>query len=315
MEISIIIPAYNVEKYISKCIESCINYNFNYEIIIVNDGSSDATQFIAERYEKEYTNIRLISQENQGLSMARNNGLDISCGEYVWFIDSDDWLVEGALQGIVQHLSLTKPDILQLQYQLAFEDGKTKCVYPCLIENVQTGPEIILKGGLPVPAQFCIYRREFLLENNLRFFPNIYHEDSEFKPRATYFAKSIISYDKVVYNYLQRHSGSITSSFKLKNAQDIIIVNINLYKFIKESVSDSNLHCYFYRCISRNFNTLFVGMRQLDIKSYKEVVRLLQENKHLLISMLKSKTMKYVIEGLFFCINIRLGLCLHNKIR
>ena len=315
MVLSIIIPAYNVEKYLSKCLKSCVGYDMEYEIIIVNDGSTDGTLSIAEEYEKEYKNIRLLSQENQGLSLARNNGLDIARGEYVWFIDSDDWIVEGCLYGIIGCLTSTKPDILQIQYQLAYEDGTTEDVPPYLIGTTQTGPETILKGGLPAPAQFSIYRRMFLLEKNLRFFPAIYHEDSEFKPRATYFAESIISYDKVVYNYLQRNSGSITSSFKIKHAADTITVNTHLSDFVRESVSDSNLNYCFYRCIAKNFNTVFNGMRQLDKDSYNEVVKLLQANKHLLKLMLKSKRIKYVIEGIFFATNVRLGLLLHNAIR
>lgn len=95
MNLSIIIPIYNVEKYLSDCLNSVINQkksDLTYEIIIVNDGTPDNSLKIAEDYAKSHNNITIISQENQGLGGARNTGLKAASGDYVWFIDSDDWI-------------------------------------------------------------------------------------------------------------------------------------------------------------------------------------------------------------------------------
>src|SRR5690554_3713943 len=103
IKISLIIPVYNVEKYLEKCLNSCMNQDISeeeYEIIIVNDGTKDSSLSIALKFEQKYKNIKVYSQENQGLSAARNKGLSLAKGEYVWFIDSDDWIKENCLKSI-----------------------------------------------------------------------------------------------------------------------------------------------------------------------------------------------------------------------
>lgn len=225
---------YNVEKFLAKCILSCENQNISkkeYEIICVNDGSLDSSAIIAEEIAKQYNNIIIINQENQGLSVARNTGLSNAKGDYVWFVDSDDWIEENCLRRIVSKLS-NNLDILQLQYRHVWLEPYTiKEFSPILVKGVKSGIEVTLEGGLPAPAPFCIYRRFFLLDNDLKFIPGIYHEDSEFKPRVVYLAEKITSDDVVSYNYFQRQRGSIMSSFSVKRANDILFVNCNLYKF------------------------------------------------------------------------------------
>ena len=125
MDLSIIIPVYNVEKYIEKCLLSCIKQDISYEdyeIVVVNDGSPDNSITIVERIAKDYSNIRIINQENQGLSGARNTGMKHAKGNYIWFVDSDDYIEENCLGRIVSYLN-GDLDILQLQYRHVFEDG------------------------------------------------------------------------------------------------------------------------------------------------------------------------------------------------
>ena len=105
MKLSIIIPVYNVEKYVEKCLRSCAEQDLpsdEYEIIVVNDGTKDSSLEIVERVAKDYSNIAIISQENAGLSAARNKGLSLAKGEYIWFIDSDDWIEKNCLQKIIR---------------------------------------------------------------------------------------------------------------------------------------------------------------------------------------------------------------------
>ena len=104
MKISLIVPVYNVEKYIEKCLLSCLKQDIpqsDYEIIVVNDGSPDSSLAIAERIAAAATNIIIVSQKNGGLSAARNTGLKIAKGDYIWFIDSDDTIKENCLKSIV----------------------------------------------------------------------------------------------------------------------------------------------------------------------------------------------------------------------
>src|SRR3712207_8085200 len=107
MKLSIIIPAYNVEQYIEKCLISTQVQEVEkgaYEVLVIVDGAKDRSLEIAQNVARRYTNIRVIYQENEGLSGARNNGLKAAIGEYVWFVDSDDWIEENCLTGIFQKL-------------------------------------------------------------------------------------------------------------------------------------------------------------------------------------------------------------------
>lgn len=307
---------YKVEQYIKKCLLSCISQDIpysEYEIICINDGSPDSSAEIAGEIAKQNNNIRIINQENQGLSVARNTGLKNAKGEYVWFVDSDDWIEENCLGRIISKLS-DNLDILQLQYRHVWlEPYSIKEFSPMLIKGIKTGIEVTLAGGLPSPAPFCIYRRKFLLDNDLKFMPGIYHEDSEFKPRVVYLARKITSDNVVSYNYFQRQSGSIMSSFSVKRANDILFVNDNLYKF-SDSIEKKCVYTL-YRMIGANINTLLYGYRELSSKD-KAVVRIiLKKNTLSFKCMMYSKNLKYMLEGILFRLNINLGLMLHKILR
>lgn len=316
MILSIIIPIYNVERYLEKCILSCefqdISKN-EYEIICVNDGSPDSSAIIAKKLATQYDNIKIINQANQGLSVARNTGLDNARGEYVWFVDSDDWIEDNCLGRITSKLS-NGLDILQLQYRHVWLQPYAKKEFiPIIIKGVNSGLEITLAGGLPVPAPFCIYRREFLLNNELRFVPSIYHEDSEFKPRVVYLAKRIASDDVVSYNYFQRQSGNIMSSFSLKRAKDILFVNKQLYTF-SENV---NLKCVkaFYKMIGTNMNSLLYEYRNLKDDQKACVRKMLREDMLSFDCMIKSGNIKYILEGVIFKLNLNCGFIIHKILR
>ncbi|MBQ8543629.1 MAG: glycosyltransferase [Alistipes sp.] len=312
MKLSIVIPMYNVDKYIEKCLLSCINQDISasdYEIIVVNDGSLDCSMQIVSAIAKCYSNIRIIEQQNQGLSAARNNGFAISKGEYVWFVDSDDWIECNCLKRIT-HKLCDNIDILQLQYRLVYDDSMLNKDCYTIIDGIVTGVKQTLNGGLPAPAQFAIYRSDFLRENNLSFVLNIYHEDSEFKPRVTYLAKKIASDNDVCYNYYQREIGSITSSFTFKRAESIIFVCNSLYFFSK------NLPLQIQKCfcqkIGLNLNTLFNGLCTLSKKEKNIISKQIFANKHLLYCMVKSGYVKYILEGLIFIVSIPVGLSIYS---
>lgn len=318
MILSIVIPVYNVEKYIEKCLLSCIEQNISlesYEIIVVIDGSPDNSLVIAKRIANTYMNIRIINQENQGLSGARNVGMKYAKGKYIWFIDSDDYIEKNCLSRIISNIT-NDLDILQLQYRYVYENGSPSVDGEIFqIEGVKTGIEIIKDGGLPVPIQFSIFRTGFLREHKLEFMLGIYHEDSEFKPKATYLAKKISSDPEICYNYLQRLSGSITSHFKLKNGLDILKVNNSLLDFMEEQNMPNNYRRCLYSQIGMNINTLLYGMRQLSEHEKVNLIQHIIVNKHMFSYMIKSDKVKYRIEGLIFKFNINIGLFLHRYIR
>jgi len=313
MKLSIIIPIYGVESYIEKCLLSCEHQDLDkkeYEIICINDGTKDKSADIARALADCFDNIMVYDQINQGLSMARNNGLRCAKGDYVWFVDSDDYIEENCLGRLTSKL-VNNLDVLQLQYRYVYENSPSRIDFDDnIIEGIQPGYKVLLSGGLPAPAPFCIYRRQFLIDNNLQFTKGIYHEDSEIKPKITYLAKSVTSDNIVCYNYLQRGQGSIMSSYSFKRAKDIIYVNNKLNSFSEGVIRECKP--IFYTYIGMNMNSLLKGYNNLDVQNKSEVRGLLKNNKHLFCCMTQSKNLKYIIEGCVFLINIRLGIFLHS---
>lgn len=299
-----------------KCVQSCALQNCSdFEIIVVNDGSTDKSAGIINTMVKDFSNISVINQENQGLSAARNAGLHVAQGEYVWFVDSDDWIEPNCLGRITNKLK-DDLDILQLQYRYTYEDASLNKDAPfTIIDGLKSGKQVTIHGGLPAPAQFCVYRTEFLRKNGLEFVRGIYHEDSEFKPRATYLAEKIASDSEVSYNYLQRTSGSITSKFRLKNGIDIIYVMNSLMDFVKQQQMDKPCAEAFYRQVGLCMNTLLFGYRQLSKSDQSSLYKTLAQQKHLFQAMIKSKNLKYQLEGIAFKLSLRLGFFLHKMMR
>lgn len=319
MKLSIVIPMYGVEKYIEKCLMSCINQDINlghdYEIICINDGTKDKSAEIAKLIAANYDGVQVVDQVNGGLSAARNIGLSLAQGEYVWFVDSDDYIEENCLGRIVSYFK-DKLDILQLQYRLVYEDETPSLdIKFCQIEGIKSGLEVVVQGGLPAPAQFSIYRSQFLKENNLEFVRGIYHEDTEFKPRVTYLAKKITSDTCISYNYLQRLSGSITSNFKLKNGLDLLKVINSLLAFAEQQNMANRYRKHLYRRIGMNMNSLLIGISQLCKGDKLVLIKELKNNMHVFDCMIQSGIPKYQMEGLFYKIHISLGLFLHHLIR
>ena len=241
MELSIIIPIYNVEKYIGQCLYSIYNQEVDeslFEVIIVNDGTPDNSMDIVQEY-INHKNLYVINQENQGLSVARNTGLKRAKGDYVWFVDSDDWLADNSLNIVISHVN-NNYDVLKIKLCRINESNGIYTIdsYNKYLKDkdIITGKNFLFDEGAYAPAQSFIFNRHFLQVNNLFFFPRIYHEDGEFGMRTLYLAKSIKLLNSVCYNYRLRE-GSIMSSFKLKNFQDLIIIYNNMIEFGNKHVN------------------------------------------------------------------------------
>lgn len=236
MKFSIIIPVYNVEQYLTKCLDSVVNqtYNDEYEVICVNDGSTDSSLAILEEYEEKHDKIKIINQANGGLSEARNSGLRAAQGEYVWFVDSDDWIEVNALE--ILDKSIKNEDIVCFNGRRYFEDGKTETPDEGIEISDISGWEYYNKYALQsrkfhfVCVVLRVYKRDFLLKNNLFFEPGIYHEDNLFTPIALYHAIKIKSIPDMLYQYRIR-MGSITQNINFKRITDIITIANHLAEF------------------------------------------------------------------------------------
>lgn len=227
MNLSIIIPAYNAAHYLERCVNSCLNQNttsFAYEIIIINDGSTDNTQTLAEELAKKSSNIIVISQKNSGVSTARNKGLSIAKGEYIWFVDADDWIKPNCLSFIIQKTIETNIDLLQLDYQIVDEKGIINSKSNTPIKNhsiIFNGLEFTKQIDYFLFAWRFIYKRSFIKQFNLQYNTTLkIAEDTEFNCKVLAKANSCIHYYNKVYYYYQ-HKSSTINSIKVSQINDI----------------------------------------------------------------------------------------------
>lgn len=307
---------YNVEKYIDKCLASCVGQDISYgdyEIICVNDGSLDNSGKIAEAYASKYSNIKVFFQPNRGLSEARNMGLKHAQGEYVMFLDSDDWIVENCLTALCKYLIENDVDMLNIPYVNVYENGRAPEFHPkYIINNIEKGLNILIRGGYPTMAQLSIYKRSLLKDNELLFYPGIYHEDAEFMPRVLYYAKRVASYDSYVYNYLQRNEGSITSHYKLKNGEDAIKVCDSLYQFSKDF--EPNIVKAYANRISQIILTHMCRLHFLNKDEQNIIMNIYKEHLYIFEYMQKSSCLKYKIAGWLLMHNVYLSLKMFSLI-
>lgn len=299
MILSIVIPAYNVEKYIERCLLSILGQDVaatDYEIIVVNDGSRDQTESVTRRLSSGRSNIKVVTQQNQGLSVARNNGLALSRGKYIWFIDSDDWIPDNCMGQIVKVLNNCHPDALMM-CAADFVDGELKRRVSYKTELICDGRSWLQQFQTPC-APFHVWSRTFLDDHKLRFIEGVVHEDSEFTPRAAYFAKNVVAINDICY-VVYHNPNSITRTFSMKRPLDLIrCVNQSLSEF-SERLDGEELKV-FHRLISTHINTAMHCVRGATKEQQREVDEAIYEHRGQLRHLLHSGVMKYWVEGMLF---------------
>ena len=227
--LSIVIPIYKVEPYIEKCLSSIYGQieNLPVEVVLVNDGTPDKSMDIAQKFVNNRTVI--VAQENQGLSAARNNGMEASHGEYVWFVDSDDWIADGAIGKVCKCIENLKSDVFVVGIK-AFDEknspiGSFHPISPVDSIETKTGSEWILTPHFERgPMQIFVMKRQFLERYHLEFVKGLLHEDLEFAPRMLVNAIRVTYIPENVYCYLIRSHGSITSTVNPKRFTDLFFI-------------------------------------------------------------------------------------------
>lgn len=236
--LSMVLPAYNVASYIEACVESCENQDIskeNYEIIIVNDGSTDRTLKIAEKLKNNYSNISVISQENQGLSMARNNGADLAKGKYLWFIDSDDKISKNCVKTVLNLIESEKLDILGVAPSNPFKEEFPIDEYEKFLTDKMSGRNWLKNSNFYCGAWGYIIKREFWKSLPYKFCKGICFEDEEFVPKMCYFAENVMSLNGFsCYNYIQRDGSIMHSEMTEKKINDLALI-INRHEEFKDS--------------------------------------------------------------------------------
>lgn len=256
MKFSIVVPVYNVEAYLDNCLASLQAQDFaDFEVICVNDGSTDRSREILSAWASKMPQIRLIDRENGGLSAARNTGLAAATGDYVVFVDSDDWVESSMLSRLAEE---TRDEDMLCFACRKSDSGATDTLLP----EQSDGWSYYSRHALEhreVPFvcvwQRC-YRREFLMDNNLRFREGVLHEDNEFTPRACLYAKSIKVIPNVLYNYRVR-PGSIMTTRGLRSKESLITIGNELSElFSNENGIDKPI---VYQALTQCYQMAFVN--------------------------------------------------------
>lgn len=200
-KISIIVPIYNVEGYLSECIDSLLHQDVvDYEIILVNDGSTDTSKEIAEKYEDEYSGlIKLLNKENGGLSDARNVGLQHVNGKYILFVDSDDKFEENSLSGLYEYAEEKDADIIVFDFIKEYE-RQGKSVWEKSMRSSDVGEYILSTPN----ACNKMYRASMFKDNKVMFKKGIWYEDLALIPGLVAFTNKISHYNKGLYHYRMR---------------------------------------------------------------------------------------------------------------
>lgn len=293
---SIIIPVYNTEKYLKKCLDSVLNQTYkDYEIIIVNDGSTDNSKDIIEEYQKKYDFIKTINQDNQGLSMARNNGIKKAKGKYFLLLDSDDYLENKLLEKLDTETK-ENPSIDLIRFQINNVKNKTIPYNEEEFHNL-SGKEAFMKivnYHYVENAWSYLYNKEYFIKNKFEFMKGIYHEDFALIPLVIEKAKSVSSINYLGYNYVERQNSIMTNTdYKktLKKTEDFYTG----YLYIINNLDSSN-HKILKSYISNCLIDKIVDLKKEDYKKYLNRIKKDRVIDNVLSDTLLRKIKKIIIK-------------------
>lgn len=297
---SIIVPVHNTEKYLTQCLDSIINQSYkNHEIIVVNDGSKGDCKSIVSKYKS----IIYLEQENQGLSQARNNGVKRATGDYILFLDSDDYLDSDLLW--VLNKETQEEDIIRFQLRIKEEDhiinyyekGFEKC----------SGLEafnLIMKYHFIENAPLYSIKREYWQKNKYSFAPNKYHEDFGLIPQVIFCADKVKSIDYVGYNYIQRENSIMSTKDEkkiIKKAYDVLELGLNEIEIIKNFSSNEKYKKIFHSFVA---NSIFIKAKELPEIAQKKYIDEIRKNN--LLDYLLDDTIKRRIKKRLYKLKYKL---------
>lgn len=313
--VTIVIPIYNVEKYLGDCLESVVGQTYgNLEIIGIDDGSADGSHAILEQYAKRDARIRAVTQENRGLSAARNRGLGMASGEYCYFLDSDDELYENSVETMVEHMRRHRLDILYFSGDVKYQEEKFKKILPgenriwvrkdfldCVYSGMEYFGKVFGKEPFASPVQIQCYRTGYLRKNHMWFTEGYIHEDLFFTYRAALYADRVMAVRDALYLRRIREDSIVTKAESEKNFEgrftafyDILLLNGTYEKEMekeregngkrKNLLPDAGMERYLkeaYENAARVYRRLDSGMR--------EKIKFKESTKNMLFTEMKKR--------------------------
>ena len=249
------------------CLDSVIAQTYeDYEVVCVNDGSTDDSLTILNEYALRCSQLKVVNQPNRGLSAARNSGIKNASGDYVFFLDSDDWIEPNTLKVLADALS--DEDMVCFNGRRYIENNKEYEIPDVMVlEDACSGWEYYNHHALNhrqfafVCVVLRLYRRAFLMENHLTFTEGIFHEDNMFTPLACYYAKKVKVIPDCLYNYRVR-SNSIMTTRDVKHKKDILFIANTLSDFFTQK--DGIDKIVVYRSLTHHYQSVFMNAGQED---------------------------------------------------
>lgn len=245
IKLSIIIPIYNVEKYINQCLYSILNdstQGLPFEVIAVDDGTPDKSMEIVADYQQKFSNLKIITQANQGQGEARNNGIKQAQGEYVWFVDSDDWIGGNAIVKILSEIK-SNPEINMFITPAEWVFGKKEKNFI----DLQVNSELCCRGIDYLKADYCrvavwmfIFRKSLMLDNHQYFNKGIKHEDGIWGYKMLYIATRVKLLMKPLYFYRQREDSDM-HSITIQSGYDLVKIHRLLNTFMNDFVKAEDI--------------------------------------------------------------------------
>lgn len=284
MQFSIILPVYNVEAYLQECVDSILKQtNKNYEIILVDDGSKDKSPEICDELARRYECIKVIHKENGGLSDARNVGTKAACGEYIVYIDSDDFVLDSEFLSKLEKKAQAGTDLIFYKYQKYFSESKKfeecKYSYSSAMKKDTYANKInalVEADAFYGMAWIKAIKKSVLLENNIEFERGLLGEDMEWNYHIIFNSSSMEFIDESMIAYRQR-SGSITSTHRLKNLTDFIYILEKWSDRITREIEDERLKNALYGSLAKYYSNLLVVYSRLSDPKKKIYVNQIKE--------------------------------------
>ena len=280
-KISVIVPIYKVEDYLHRCVDSIINQTYtNLEIILVDDGSPDNCPMICDEYAERDSRIKVIHKKNGGLSDARNAGLDISTGEYIMFIDSDDFVDKDMMKSMMQNMIDNEVDMVVCNINYVYDDKEVvKYNHPDRILDKYEAMEEYLKDGIvQAVAWNKLYKKSLI--NDMRYKVGKTNEDEFFTYKVVDKTDKIYYNSRPFYNYIQRDS-SIMGKYSIKRLDGVeaSYERLNFIKkkyptlYEKEKKTFVNLCIYSYQMILREPNLDKDKQGRKTLNNYRKKIK------------------------------------------
>lgn len=277
MLFSLILPVYNVELYLKECIGSILKQTYtDYELILVDDGSTDGSGAICDEYAEKEKQIKVIHKANGGSSDARNAGIETAQGEYIIYLDSDDYIISDRFLEKLSEKAENKADLIFYKYSKYFDN--TKKLEPCNFSyrRAMQATEYASKIRILVEddafygmAWIKAIKRSLIVNNDIHFKVGLLGEDMEWNYHVLYHANSMEFIDEVFIAYRQR-KGSVSVSLKIRNLTDFIFILEKWTNFIRTEKCAENLKIALYGSLAKYYSNLFIVYARLTDKEKKK---------------------------------------------